>query len=181
MADDVELKDLLEQMGAEAQADFREPQYSFGHMLRAVGGDASFVRNWIDRGTLTLDADLKRVEGKHRRFSYRDAVLIALAIELSRQGIAPSNAERAAELMSDFIEEDLGVLTSHATVRLDFSVNPPAIVRHNGPGVGIGPCVGIVIDIFRLQGKVATGLAGRIIPKTVKYIRRRAAKMERAK
>ena len=155
----------------ERLTDFREPKYSFGDVLRAAGGDASFVRNWINRGTFTLDADDKRVEGKHRRFSYRDAIIVALAVELSRQGIAPSHAERASEVVSKIVEEDVRRVRS--TVRLDFSLESPAIARADGP------CVGIVIDIHRLQDRVARAFGMQFIVGTAKEIRRLAAEMER--
>jgi hypothetical protein len=161
---------------AEAEADFREPKYSFGDVLRAAGGETTFVRNWIDRGTFTLDANAKRVERKHRRFSYRDAIIIALAVELSRQGIAPSNAERASEMVSKIIEEDVCRVGSdfRSTVRFDFSVEPPAIARPDGP------CVGIVIDIRRLQDGVSKAFGGQFMAGTIKDMHRLAAEKERS-
>ena len=160
----------------EAEADFREPKYSFGDVLRAAGGEASFVRNWIDRGTFTLDANAKRVGRKHRRFSYRDAIIIALAVELSRQGIAPSNAERASEMVSEIIEEDVRRVGSgfRSTARFDFSVEPPAIARPDGP------CVGIVIDIRRLQDRVSRAFGGRFMAGTADDMPRLAADRERS-
>jgi len=177
---DNEIEDLekLLEMGrewkAERLAKFREPKYSFGEVLRAAGGKSSFVRNWIDRGTFTLDANQKRVGNKHRRFSYRDAVIIALAVELSRQGIGPSKAERASALVSEVIEEDVGNFGSgfRSTARLDFSVEPPAIARPDGP------CVGIVIDIHRLLDRVSRAFGERFMVGTAEDMRRLAAEME---
>ncbi len=176
MTDDQHLQDLLLEMRAEARADFREPQYSFGQMLKATGGEISFVRNWLARGTITLDANANRAGNKHRRFSYRDTIIIALAVELSRQGIAPSNAERASELVSDMIEERVGSIlnasTSRSTVRLDFSTSPPIIASPDGPSVGV------VIDINRLQDRVARALSLRFVAGTAEDLLRVAAEME---
>ena len=176
MADDQHLQDLLSQMGAEARADFREPQYAFAQMLHATGGEISFVRNWLARGTITLDANANRAGHKHRRFSYRDTIIIALAVELSRQGIAPSNAERASEIVSVLIEERVGSIlnasTSRSTVRLDFSTSPPIIASPDGPSVGV------VIDINRLQDRVARALSLRFVAGTAEDLLRVAAEME---
>jgi len=178
MTDDQHLQDLLSQMGAEARADFREPQYLFGQMLKATGGKISFVRNWLARGTITLDANTDRAGHKHRLFSYRDIIIIALAVELSRQGIAPSNAERASELVSDLIEERVGSIlnaaTTRSTVRLDFSTSPPIIASPEGPSVGV------VIDIARLQDRVARALGLRFVAGTAEDLRRIADEMEAA-
>ena len=179
MADN-EIEDLekfVREYEAEARANFREPKFSFGDVLRAAGGEASFVRNWIDRGTFTLDANEKRVGRKHRRFSFRDAIVISLAVELSRQGIVPSNAERASEMVSKIIEEGVGKissdLVSRSTVRLDFSVDPPVLADPDGPRVGIA------IDVHRLQDRVARAFGMRFTAGTEEDMRRVAAEMKR--
>lgn len=172
-----DLEKSMREYEAAARANFREPKYSFGDVLRAAGGKASFVRNWIDRGTFTLDANEKRIGRKHRRFSYRDAIIISLAVELSRQGIVPSNAERASEMVSEIIEEGVGKISadlgSRSTVRLDFSVDPPVLANPDGPRVGI------IIDVHRLQDRVARAFGMRITAGTEEDHRRVAAEMKR--
>lgn len=59
----------------------------------ATGLTKKDIRNWIDRGTLTLFSE--RDEG-WLEFSYADIAQLALIAEMTRLGLAPAQASRIA-------------------------------------------------------------------------------------
>ena len=75
----------------------REPQYPFNSVTKITDVKMRQLRNWLERGAIKLDANDKRKNGKHRRFSEMDMFRIALISSLVSMGFSHIRASEIAE------------------------------------------------------------------------------------
>lgn len=86
-----------------------EKNMAFAEVIYAANISAKRLRNWLDRGLITLSAEDREAEGKHRRFSFLDAVRIAVVASLTNYGLSAENASELVEqtigTMPDFVKK----------------------------------------------------------------------------
>ena len=88
-----------ESLRRDSIAAFNEPRVSLGEITGKLNISEMTVRNWLTRHQLRLSANEGRADGKWRKFSIRDVVVIAVAYRLSRLGVPPS---AFAKMSDDF-------------------------------------------------------------------------------
>jgi DNA-binding transcriptional MerR regulator len=59
--------------------------------------DEKRIRNWMDRKSIRLDANAKRVKGRYRRFSELDVIRLAIISRLSKFGLTADEASHSVE------------------------------------------------------------------------------------
>lgn len=79
-----------------------ERRFALGAITGVLGISEITVRNWLTRGQLQLSSNEGRGEGKHRRFSIRDAIVLMVAFQLSRLGVPPAHFAGIADEVADF-------------------------------------------------------------------------------
>lgn len=89
----------------------RDGPVPFKLAIFATGLPPYQVRNWILRKLITLDANNKQCS-RHRRFSYRDLVRLAVISRLTRFGFTAKEA-------SDLIERDIEKIETGEILRLE--------------------------------------------------------------
>lgn len=105
---------------------FNEPRFALGAITGGIGVPEVTVRNWLTRGQIDLSEGGQRSEGKHRRFSVKDAIKIAAAFHLSGLGAPVQFRSEVAEKVADYCE---GLVT-----RLQGSLRNPVLLIFNDGG-----------------------------------------------
>jgi len=86
--------------------DSREQRFSLANAAYAAGVDWTRLKNWLDRGLITLDGAMPD-PGKHRRFSFIDILRIAFIGRLCRFGVGP---EEASMIVENLLGKDGGFI-----------------------------------------------------------------------
>lgn len=105
---------------------FNEPRFALGAITGGIGVPEVTVRNWLTRGQIDLSEGGQRSEGKHRRFSVKDAIKIAAAFHLSGLGAPVQFRSDVAEKIAGYCE---GLVT-----RIQGSLRNPVLLIFNDGG-----------------------------------------------
>ncbi len=89
---------------------YHQPKFSLAELSDQSGVPQTTLRGWVDKDLLKLDADERRIPGKHRRFSDFDVFKVLVAHSVARQGVAAAYAARAAKAATIFMA---GVFDGH--------------------------------------------------------------------
>lgn len=102
-----EIRDLFRKHAeyeAEKRRGYNEPRFALGVITGGLGISEMTVRNWLTRGQIMLSEEREKGEGKHRRFSIKDAIRIAAAYQLSMLGAPVSFRSDLAEKVAGYAE-----------------------------------------------------------------------------
>ena len=116
----------MESLRRDSIAAFNEPRFSFGEITSKLNISEMTVRNWLTRGQLNLSADEGRADGKWRKFSTRDVVVIAVADRLSRFGVPPAAFVEMSDVFAKYSEH----LTS--TIMNSAAPSPKMVISYDG-------------------------------------------------
>lgn len=72
---------------SQAASQYAEPRFTLSALTDHLHIPEVTIRNWLTRGQLDLGAETTRAKGKWRLFSFRDAIIIHVAFQLSRVGV----------------------------------------------------------------------------------------------
>jgi len=123
-----EIEDLLRkhaEFEAEKRQAYNEPRFALGAITGGVGISEMWVRNLLTRGQIVLSEGREKGEGKHRRFSIKDAIKIAAAYQLSNLAAPMSFRSELAEKVAGYAE----MLFSRAQTTLR---NPVILIYNDG-------------------------------------------------
>lgn len=113
----------LRELEEERRQHFNEPRFALGTITGGIGVPEVTVRNWLTRGQIELSEGEQRIEGKHRRFSVKDAIRIAAAFQLSGIGAPVKYRSELAEKIAGYSE---GLVT-----RIQGSLKNPVLLIFN--------------------------------------------------
>lgn len=90
-------------------------QITIRQAARAIGATEKQLRNWLDRGQVTLEGENDREEGEWRRMSIYDVLRLAVVAKIASYGVSVPDANMVC---ADTIDGRLALLRRYR--------NPPA-------------------------------------------------------
>jgi broad specificity phosphatase PhoE len=80
-------------------------QITIAHSATAIGVSDKQLRNWLDRGLVTLEGADERDKGEWRRLSIRDVIRFSIVARIAAYGLKIEEAnELVIEMVDDWID-----------------------------------------------------------------------------